>query len=205
MKKMFSFFGSAALFLSVSFVQAEHNRVDSDYRYTIEGVYGRSFQENSLAGSQTLSDYAESSGVRGAVLITDHLAFEVSYIDYGFGETLYEDDFGDLIANTLDTQSVNIGLQGTLPLNHIVSLTGRVGVSMWELDFSEADSAFPGDVYRDSDQGADVYVGVGLQMNLENNFRLSIEYTELEFSPALGTVNTDHRVENVSLSAGVSF
>jgi hypothetical protein len=98
-----------------------------------------------------------------------------------------------------------VGLKGSITLNRMVSLIGRIGIAMWELDFTETDSAFPGDIFRDKDEGTDTYFGVGLQMNLDNNFILSIEYTELDFSPALGAVNTGHNIENVSLSAGFRF
>lgn len=185
--------------------KSNNNTDNHKPRYSVEGIVGKAYQENRLSGYPTLSDYAASTGVRGAIELSPHIAFEASYLDYGQGEDAYFDEFDDLISNGFDSRSFNVGLKGSIRLSRVVSLIGRIGIAMWELDFTETDSAFPGDIFRDSDEGTDTYFGVGLQMNLDNNFIIAIEYTELDLSPNIGAANTNHTIENVSLSAGFRF
>lgn len=177
----------------------------SEPRYTIEGIIGKADQENSGNGLPTISAYESSRGIRTTAMLSNNIALEVAYMDFGKAEESYIDSFNDTITDALDTTSLNVGLQGAFGISHAVSLTGRIGLSMWDFEFSETDTGFPGQIYRDDDQGVDAYYGVGMQFDVSPSFRLSLDYTVMDFGPKIGATNTDHTIENLSLSAGIRF
>lgn len=173
--------------------------------YAIEGFLGKSDQSNSVEGFQTLSGSDSSKGLRGVFAINQVIDLEIGYTDFGKAEDSGLDEFGDLITDTLDTTAVQVGIKGSIPLGRKVYLTGRAGVALWELDYRQTDSAFPGDAYTDSDEGTDPYFGVGLKVNLEDNIYLGVDYSSLDFTAALGDASTDHQISTFAVSLGISF
>lgn len=173
--------------------------------YAIEGFLGKSDQTNSVGGFQTLSGYGTSKGLRGVFAINGAIDLELAYTDFGEAEDSGIDEFGDLITDTLDSSAAQVGIKGSIPLGRKVSLIGRAGVALWQLDYQQTDSAFPGDAYTDSDEGADAYFGVGMQVKLEENIYLGLDYNSLDFSPALGDASTNHEISNFGVSLGFSF
>jgi OOP family OmpA-OmpF porin len=175
------------------------------YGYTIEGVLGKSDQTNAIDGFDAIGGYGSSKAIRGLFAINSALDLEVGYSDYGTAEDSGIDSFGDLITDTLVTTAAQVGIRGSIPLGNKLALTGRAGVALWELDYQQTDSAFPGEIYRDSDEGADPYFGAGLQLRLEDNLRLGVEYSLLSFSATLGDASTDHDISSFAVSLGFSF
>lgn len=175
------------------------------YDYSIEGFLGKADQDNAVAGFQTLSGNDSSKGLRGAFAINRVLDLELAYTDFGEAEDSGLDDFGDLITDTLDSSAAQVGIKARLPLGRKVSLIGRAGVALWELDYRQTDSAFPGEAYTDSDEGTDAYFGVGMQVQLEQNLYLGLDYSSLDFTAALGDASTDHEISNFTVSLGYAF
>ena len=193
------------LFASVATLLLATHVAQSEPRYSIEGIIGKADQINSGNGLPTISAYESSKGIRTTAMLSNNIALEIAYFDFGEAAESYIDSFSDTITDTLDTNSLNVGLQGAFGISPVVSLTGRVGLALWEFEFSETDSGFPGQIYRDDDQGVDAYYGVGMQFDVSPTVRLSLDYTVLDFSPKIGAVSTDHEIENLSLSAGIRF
>lgn len=173
--------------------------------YAIEGYLGKADQDNTVAGFQPLSGHDTSKGLRGVIGINRAVALELAYTDFGEAEDSGTDEFGDLITDTLDSSAAQVGIRGRLPLGRKVSLIGRAGVAMWELDYRQTDSAFPGEAFTDSDEGTDAYFGVGMQVQLEQNLYLGLDYSSLDFTANLGDASTDHEISNFSVSLGFSF
>jgi opacity protein-like surface antigen len=178
---------------------------NADTQYFLDGVFGQADQKNSVGGFDAITASDSSKGVRAGFYLNKMLGVEILHMDYGIAEDNFVDSFGDIIGNTLDTQMTGVGLQGVLPLGHTVKLTGRLGLAAWKLKFTESDSAFPGDLFTDRDEGVDAYVGVGLRFDVEDNFRIAIEYENMDFEAALGSANTDQSIHNVAVSLGVLF
>lgn len=181
----------------------KHHKDDNPYALTF--LYGEADQVNRARDADTLSATEVSKGIRLSGEINRALSLELGYSDFGAAATSYIDGFGDTITDTLDTSAAQLGIAARIPFGRVVSLTGRFGIASWQLDYSNTDSAFPGDVYRDSDEGVDPYVGVGLAFEFEDSLTIGVEYTGLEFDAALGAVKTRHTVDNVSLSLGLRF
>lgn len=188
--------------LALVFVSSQ---VMAEKQYAIEGFVGKADQENSISGGQTISGFESSQGIRFVVPLGRVTSLELGYTDFGEVNDSYVDGFGDTITNTLETESYNIGVRGQIPIGRILSLTGRVGLSFWNFDFTEKDSSFPGDVFPADDEGVDTYVGFGLQFDIEDNFRVAVEYTYLDFNAELNGISTDQEIKNVALSVGYRF
>jgi hypothetical protein len=173
--------------------------------YTIEGFLGKTDQNNAVRGFDAIGGYGDAKGIRGLVALGSAVDLELGYTDFGKAADNGIDQFGDLITDYLETRASQVGIRGTIPLGGKLALTGRVGVALWELDYRQTDSAFPGEVYRDGDEGADPYFGAGLQVQLEENIHLGVEYNALDFTAALGDASTEHEISSFVVSAGFSF
>jgi len=190
---------SAFLFVFLSsYVVAEN-------QYVIEGFIGKANQENTVSGGQPISGTESSQGVRFIVPLGRMVDLELSYADFGKVSDAFVDGFGDTIIDGIDTESFSVGVRSEIPIGRIVSLTGRIGLSFWDFGFTRKDSSFPGEVFRASDKGIDTYVGFGLQFDIEDNFRVAVEYMYLGFDADLKGVSTDQEIKNVALSLGYRF
>jgi hypothetical protein len=173
--------------------------------YAIEGFIGKTDQTNAVQGFDAIGGYGDSRGIRGLFAINGAVDLELGYTDFGTAEDSGIDEFGDLVTDYLESTATQVGIRGTIPLGRKLALTGRAGVALWELDYRQTDSAFPGEVYRDGDEGADPYFGVGLKLQLEENIHLGVEYNALSFTAALGEASTEHDISSFVVSAGFSF
>lgn len=173
--------------------------------YAIEGFIGKTDQTNSVQGLDAIGGYGDAKGIRGLVAISSAVDLEIGYTDFGSAEESGIDQFGSLITDYLDTSASQVGIRGTIPLGGRVALTGRAGVALWELDYRQTISAFPGEAYRDGDKGADPYFGAGLQLQLEEKIHLGVEYNALDFTAALGDASTKHDISSLVVSAGFAF
>lgn len=198
MKNKFLLSGTLVLAFAGSQAMAER-------QYAIEGFVGKADQENSVSGGQTISGVEASQGVRFVVPLGRVTSLELGYADFGKVSDTFIDGFGDTINDSIDTESYNAGVRAEIPFGRILSLTGRVGLAFWDFDFKRKDSGFPGEVFRASDEGIDTYIGFGLQFDIEDNFRVAVEYTYLEFDADLNGISTDQNIKNVALSAGYRF
>lgn len=175
------------------------------YDFTIEGALGKSDQTNAIDGFDAIGGYGDSKSIRGLFAINSAVDLELGYTDFGTVEDSGRDEFGDLITDYLDSDAVQVGIRGTIPLGRKLALTGRAGIALWELDYQQTDSAFPGEVYKDADEGADPYFGAGLLLRLQENLRLGLEYNVLDFTAKLGDASTDQEISSFAVSLGLSF
>lgn len=108
--------------------------------------------------------------------ISDNLGIEFGYVD--LGETaadfsLVSDGTSSAagttsISSAISVNGFNAGVVGMLPLSGSVSLNGRAGLYLWniEAEFSAEDTTgdFYNESFSDSDDGNDIYYGLGLDI-----------------------------------------
>ncbi len=165
--------------------------------YAVDGLIGEAGQKNSADNSQTISGADTSKGIRFTAQLNRVIGIELGYTDFG--------EVSDSYLNTteyIESSAINVGMSARIPLGHTVSLIGRAGIASWDLDYTLKDNNY---IERDSDEGVDGYVGVGLRFDLEDNFRVGIEYTGLGYKASLGSANTDQVINNLAISAGFTF
>jgi OmpA-OmpF porin, OOP family len=146
-----------------------------------------------------------SFGVRGAFQLSKNFALEVAYRNNGETSDKYVDDFGDNINDMLSSTELNLGVKAIIPVSDVFSFNGRLGFSMWDAKVEETDSAFPGETFKASDDGNDLYYGVGIQYSISSKVFIGAEYLVTKMEVSDNGVSGDFDVENMSLSLGFKF
>ena len=150
-----------------------------------QGYFGASFGQSSVDED----GFDDSNGYRITVgyNVNPNVAVEGSYTNAG--EFDVEDDFLavlEIIAGVpLEGASVEVdGLEfavvGKAPLSETVSLFGKIGIFMWDADFT-IDSVSFGSV-SDSDDGSDPFYGAGISFGIGQRVALNLEYLFYEAS-----------------------
>jgi len=179
--------------------------VSAESGFSADILVGNANQETEIGEVASVSGNSFSVGLRTAYALNEYVAAELSYLHYGEMEDSFLDVFNDTITEKVETSSLNLGLKGSLPIRNGFSLLGRAGVSRWNYDVEESDSAFPGEVYKGSDDGVDVYYGVGAEYRASTNIRVALEYTNLTLDGTINGVEIDHSINNIALSLGYAF
>jgi len=177
----------------------------ADTTYFLDGIVGYANQKNSIGGFDAISGSNSSKGVRGGFYLKHNFGVEFTYMDLGTADDSFVNNSNQLVTNTLTSEWTGVGFQGGFKVGPGTVLVGRIGLAAWQLDFTEANSGFPGDIVRDGDEGVDAYLGLGLRFEIEDNIRVSIEYQTLDFEAALGAATTDQTLQNVGISVGILF
>lgn len=184
----------------------------ADNGFSAEFLLGSADQELTVSDSVDsikLSDNSMSYGVRGVYQFSDYFGVELSYQESGEAEKSFIDEFDATIRTVFETQQINVGVKGMIPLEGGFSLVGRLGLSSWDFDAALTDSDFPGVVDTLSDSGSDLYYGIGGQYRFSDTLYVGLEYTMLNFDLGLGDatdpVRAEHDVNSIMLSVGWTF
>lgn len=173
--------------------------------FSADLLLGRAEQESSISGFGSTSGTDTSFGIRGAYTLNPNIAFELGYHDYGQTNDRYIDQFGDAITDKVSTTAINAGVKVLSDLDSKLSVHGRLGLSLWDAEIEETDSFFAGQVFKASDDGADIYYGVGAQYLIAPRLRLGAEYTLTDMEPSLYGISVDHEVSNFALSLSYRY
>ena len=181
------------------------DKVTTFSNFSAELLLGTANQKSEISGFGSTSGDDTSIGVRGAYNINKNVALELAYHLYGETEDSYTDEYGDIITDKVSSSSLNIGVKGILPLDKGFSLHGRAGLALWDAELEETDSYFPGEKIKMDDSGTDLYYGLGMQYQLNQQLNIGVEYTIINMGVSLSGVSVDHDVKNLSLSLGYNF
>lgn len=122
-----------------------------------------------IGGSDFDGDgYKPSLKVFGGVDITPMWGVEAGYTDLRKAEYDYSIGNNKFTGSTEGKRAYVAG-KGTMPVNEMVSLYGKLGVG-----YSKVDSTSSNLNYKESDTG--VYAGVGAQYNINKQVALTLEY-----------------------------
>lgn len=177
----------------------------AEVEFSIAGLLGNADQEGKSSGFITISGDDSSIGIRGSMFFNDYAGLELSYHDFGSASESFIYSVGDKITDYLETTSMNLGIVGSIPLGDSFSIDGRLGIARWDFEIRETNSGFPGAELKYDDSGLAVYHGVGVQYRPVDYLILSLEYTVFSFDAFVGALETDQKVENVSLAIGYIF
>lgn len=188
---------SVLLMSSALPVMAENN-------LSAELLVGKANQELSANGYSTSGDDV-SFGIRGLYSLSENFSIEGAYHTYGETDDTYIDGFGDVINDKLSSTALSLGVKGILPLNNGISLNARAGMSFWDAELKETDSAFPGYTFKSDDNGNDIYYGFGAQYDINSQVTVGLEYTIINMGISSEGISADFDVKNISLSLGYKF
>jgi OOP family OmpA-OmpF porin len=119
--------------------------------------------------------YASDTGTAvkflGGFEVGRNFAVEVGFASFGEMGVDYLDGF-DTIYESAETSAVYIAAVGSIPLGQ-ASLFGKVGFASWYREYSVGDEI--GVLWRETSEGVDPMVGLGLQLNAGSAFSLRAE------------------------------
>lgn len=166
---------------------------------------GSANQTTSASSLPDISGSDTSFGIGAAFKFHKNFAVEANYNDFGQMEDSYIDSFDDLITDKVSSNSLSIGLKTIFPVGETSSLFLRAGLSSWDWEIEETDSAFPGFVFKADDSGTDIHYGVGFNQKLGDLISIGIDYTITPMGASVNGFDIDNDVKNLSLSLDFTF
>ncbi len=144
---------------------------------------------NHDASGSPFSDSVFSYGIRGGYQVNENFAIEASYQELGEAE-----DSNGVNTLKMDASALMLGVKGIYPLQNGFSVVGRLGLSSLTLDLSDSTGSI-------SDDGTELYFGIGAQYDINEQFYVGAEYTfvSADIDPI------DYDIDNFTLSAGMRF
>lgn len=142
-----------------------------------------------------VSDSDIAFGLRGGYQFNETFSAELTLQELGEVE-----DNVDGLNLGIDTSIVALGIKAALPINDQWALSGRVGFASWDSDLS-VDGQSDG-----SEDGSDLYYGVGVDYSFNDTIYLGVEYTltDMDFGSEEG-VSIENEGKVFSLSLGYKF
>lgn len=177
---------------------------------SIEFLLGQTSQQPIYLNSGTPKESDISLGFRFGYDLSDTWALELAYRNHGEVDGKFIDSYGDTITDTTKSSEYNVGFKKAFILSDKVSINGRFGLAFWDWDFKETDSSSPGVTNKWTDSGNDIYLGIGLNYLIEDNFFMSLDYSytsmDITVTSSSGSrTNLDNDVDTISIGAGYKF
>lgn len=94
--------------------------------------------------------------------------------------------------NTLDADGVGLSVVGSLPVSEKFSVFAKVGAQAWDADATGTALSF-----IDDDSGENAFYGVGGEYQINDQFRIRLDYESYELD--------ELDIETTSLSASFNF
>ena len=177
----------------------------ADSNFTAEILLGMGDQKYSIGNVNSSSGDDVTFGLRWGYHLNEYFGLELAYQNHGQIDGSYRDIYNDKINDEVRSSAFNIGTKGKYPFPNGLSVHGRVGISFWNFELEETDSAFPGEKLTEDDNGNNLYYGLGLQYDITSQLVAGIEYSYLEMDVSILGVAIEHEVNNLALSIGYKF
>lgn len=187
-------------------------------------VVGQLGQSDVDAGEGVFADSLDDTdtyfGVGIGYKVTENIAFEIGYHDFGKAEADYGSTFpGGFETGTesLELNSVSFAAVGILPLSPSFSLFGKLGLDVWEVEWKDQYQAsedgfdYSGSEKLDDD-GTGIFLAVGATFDLTANTAVFIEYQlhqfDLEgaaYETEEGFYEVDYEIDADVLNVGINY
>lgn len=116
-----------------------------------------------------MDDADTSFSIAGGYKFNENVAFELGYIDFG------EAKASGRGSASWDADAIEISVAGLLPLSAQGGLYTRLGLDFWDSTFRYSSVPFFGSG-KASDDGTDLFYGLGGYVNLGSNVNVHLEY-----------------------------
>lgn len=132
-------------------------------------------------------DDGSSIAIMGGYKVNKNFAVELSYIDLG--------DFEDDVAPkwTIELDGFNFAAIGIIPVSEKIDIFGKVGMFMWDVSLKES-----GFGELDDDDGTDISLGLGMSLNITEQFGIVAEYQKFD-------LDDGDAADNLSIGARFNF
>ncbi len=176
----------------------------ADAPFSVDFLAGQASHESDVSSGRELSGDDKSLGIRASYAFNQYAALEMGYEDLGDYEDSFEPNSGTIVTEQIEVAAFKVGLKATVPVTELFMLNARAGAARWALELEETVTG-RAEMFSDDDHGIDLYYGVGADLNLGKNWRVSLEYSVLNFDAEIGFGKIDQTVENASLALGYRF
>ncbi len=192
-----------ALLASISFYSA----AEANKPFSAELSIGTTDQESDFNDEDSKPNGDDTSiGLQFGYQISKNFIAEIAYNDYGKIENDYIDPFFHF-TSSIETTAIQIGLKAIVPISKTISMFGRAGLSHWTYDLKVSEAG--GQSFSENDSGQDFYYGIGLQLDINEQWFTTLSYsiTDLDAEISGGSTPTkiDHEIKNLALSIGAHF
>jgi OmpA-OmpF porin, OOP family len=148
--------------------------------------FGGSFGKSDLDSGNVVPDLITSGSVDGddsgfkiygGYQFNPYFGMEITYVD--LGKATYSGSFfgQPVTGGSLETTGANFSAVGTIPLNPTFSLFGKLGFFVWEQKARDTTNGLP---FSGKDDGGDLSLGLGANINLTRNVSLRLEWERFE-------------------------
>lgn len=127
-------------------------------------------------------------------------AFEFGYVDLGEATFNGTDSFLGTADASFESSGFNVALAGFLPVGNNISVTGKVGLFLWDLDVNVNSSVWGSGSL--SEDGADLMYGIGVQFGVNEQIAVRAEW---ESYKDIGDEGTTGQSDIDMLSANLVF
>lgn len=195
----------ALLCSAVTLMAASHSFADNTL--SAELMVGKSSLE--LVSKEIDYDYGDTTsfGARVGYAMWENIVLEVGYQDYGEVEEssfLIYDGEVESYEETISASALNFSVKALLPLGSDFSLFGRLGLAMWEIEYSFNDVNFA-TTYDSNYDGEDLFYGFGVEYELNDQFIFGTEYSMVKMGLSSDGDSGDFEVSTLSFTAGMKF
>ena len=172
---------SAHVFAVQPYIQAQLGQSEFDVDYSI---------------SEDSDTYL---GVGVGFKVTQNLAFEIGYRNFGEAEDKYFDENFDY-KETYSAEALSVAAVGILPVGPSVELFAKLGFDVWDAEWKgRATNGFETIKDKESDDGTDLFYAIGAAFNVNANTDIHLEYQRHSFEVGETDLDTD------VLALGVNF
>lgn len=134
------------------------------------GYVGASIGQSEFPGDY---DHSLSFSVKGGYAVSEHLAFEVAYLNLGSSKDKNENH--PTPPWEAEVTGINTSLVLSAPLNQRIDMFAKVGGFFWRVDVSEDGY---GNIF--SDRGTDISFGVGGAYHVADDISVFAEYQRFD-------------------------
>lgn len=165
------------------------------------GLIGFANQTLDVDGDEIIDDNDVTIGVRLGFFVTENLALEAGYENFGEAEDSISGP-GGVATFKADTDAVTLGVRVGGAVAQNIDLYGRVGVAFWNTDGKVTASTTTLSLNDSgSEDGEDPYLGAGVSYNLSPKAFVAAEYTMF----LLESDDADLDVGRLAVIGGVRF
>ena len=127
--------------------------------------------------------------------VNKNIAFEFDFAKFG-KSSISDPNFG--YTESIDSHALRLSLLAKANLEDNISLYGRLGMAKWDFTYTESVGS-SGFEYRDD--GVGIYYGLGIEMRLDKNASLTLEFDEVPMDADLVELDAS----TISIGAQFSF
>lgn len=132
-------------------------------------------------------------GVRGEYYVTRGFSVEAGYIDFNQYTDKGRDVVGSRVSTSVNHDGTFLGINYTKWVDETKKIVFRIGQSNISYEYTERNSAYPNEVFKQSGSDKQRYLGAGMAYKYKDNINLGFELlkSKIKFSTPVNRMTND--------------